>query len=296
MDLKRCLLGLLLMLATLPAGAGTPVVRVVGPEPIATEVRRQLQERVAAVDIREEASTVPARLVVAIGARAFRDALQQSGAPVVGMALTRESYRAAVREMAPHTAVPHTAVFWDPDPVRQLQLARLVLPAARRVAILADSTLDEGLLAALRTESVRLGLVPVIVRAGNDSQSLPQRLARVLANTDFLLGIDGPEIFTPANAKTILLTTYRHGRPVIGPGGSWVDAGSIASLAAGMPEAIDTLAAWLPALLETGRMPPPRHPDRYTVVTNPQVARSLSITLPPDERLQSSSRGSGGKP
>lgn len=295
MDLGRYMTGmLLLLLAAWPAVAAVPVVRVTGPEAVVAEVRLQLVERIPEVDIRSD--DAPAELLVAIGARAFRDALEHSTVPVVGMALTRDSYRAALREVDAPGRVPHTALYWDPDPVRQLQLARIMLPAAKRVGIFAGAPADQALLAALRAECARLGFVPVIAPPpGAGREALPRRLAGVLADSDFLLGIEDGDVFMPANAKTILLTAYRHGKPVIGPGGAWVEAGSIASLTSGLPEAVDALADWLPELLAARLLPPPRYPRHYEVATNPQVARSLSILLPPADRLPAPLR-QGGSP
>lgn len=295
MDLKRHIPGLLLLLVTAPAWAASPVVRVVGPEPIVTDVYQQLVERATDLDVRRGAAgeAAPDTLTVAIGARAFREALATPDSRVVGIALTRESYNIVLRETA-HAAA-HTAIFWEPDPVRQLQLARLVLPGAKRVGILPGAATDDALLAALRAECARLGFVPVFIASDMRKKALPQQLASLLGGTDFLLGIDSADVFSSANAKTILLTAYRNGRPVIGPTGAWVDAGSIASLSGGLPEAVDTLVAWLPQLLAADNLPAPRYADRYTVVTNSQVARSLSIKLPPDERLRSPG-GIGGGP
>lgn len=281
MDLRRYGLGWLLLLAILPAAAAVPVVRVTGPEPLAAEVRQQLAARVVGMTFRGDEGE-PAQWLVAVGARAFRDALEQSAVPVVGIALTRDSYRAAMREVDAPGRIPHTALYWDPDPVRQLQLARVILPTAKRVGVFAGNPPDQTLLAALRAECNRLGLKLVVAPPPlRDAQSLPRRLGDVLVEVDFLLGIEDGDVFVPANAKTILLTAYRHGRPVIGPGGAWVEAGSLASLSAGMPETIDTLVGWLPLLLTGEPLPSPRYADHYPVVTNPQVARSLSIPLPP---------------
>ncbi|MFZ5755314.1 MAG: hypothetical protein ACOY3X_00255 [Pseudomonadota bacterium] len=294
MDLIRRLAascGVLLLASV--AGAGEPVVRVVGPDAVAGEVSQQLAGLRADVDVRRDET--PARLVVAVGARAFRDALAGTDVPVVGIALTRASYRQALRETANGERARHTALFWEPDPVRQLRLAKLVLPTARRVGIVAGDVPDDVLLAALRAECARLGLTPVIDMP-DGKRLLPQRLATVLSGSDFLLGLDEPGVFSPTNAKTVLLTAYRHSRPVIGPTGAWVDAGSIASLTGGLPEATAALAAWLPALLADDSLPAPRYSDRYTVVTNPQVARSLSLTLPAGARIDAFLRDSGGTP
>lgn len=278
------------LLALLAGGTAADVVRVQGPEEVVAEVRARLVEQAPGIEFRTD--NAPALLQVAIGAHAFREALASSPVPVVGIALTRDSYRAALRELDAPGRIPHTAVYWDPDPVRQLQLARVVLPAARRVGIYEPA--DASLLAALRAESARLGLQPVIVPAPASGQSLPRRLGELLDEVDFLLGIDGGDVFLPEHAKTVLLTAYRHGKPVIGPNSAWVQAGSMVSLGAGMAESVATLAGWLPELIGARAMPSPRYPARYWVSTNPQVARSLAVDLPPAEKLPAPLLNPGG--
>lgn len=302
MDLKGFALGLLLLLAMMPAWAAAPVVRVAGPDPVAAQVAELLAKRVAGIEVRRD--DAPARLVVAVGARAFRDALDAQSAVraadkpgvvvpvVVGVALTRHAWRQVVDTQAgPRPG--QTALFWDPDPVRQLRLARAVLPGARSVGVVLGAP-DELLVTALRREAKRLGLDVVVGTLGADD-SLPRRLNAVLADSDFLLGIDDPLVFSPELAKTVLLTSYRHGKPVIGPNAAYVGAGSVASLVATLPDMVDTLAASLPALL-AGDVPPPRYPDHYTVATNPQVARSLLLSLPSVQRLEALLRVEGGTP
>lgn len=270
----------LLLLAPWAALAGGTVVRVVGPEPVAGNVAAQLAQRLPALDIRREDSLVkinpdaPAQLIVAVGANAFLSAVtaqRDSGAAVVGIALTRHVYRQAPKGR-------HTALFWDPDPAKQLRLAHALLPGARRAGIVLSAP-DDKLLAALRSESSRFDIeLSVAVVGGKDT--LSRQLNKVLADSDFLLAIDDPGVFAAELAKTVLLTTYRHGKPVIGPTAAWVAAGSVASLSSGIVDTVDELAVWMPQLLAGGDLPPAGHLTRYRVATNPDVARSLQLSLP----------------
>lgn len=282
MDLKGSLLAwvLLLLLACGPAGAAAPVVRVVGPEPVATEVAGLLSARLPGLTVQRDGE--PPELVVAVGARAFQDALETSAGktPVVGIALTRHSYRA----MADRHPGRHTAVFWEPDPVQQLRLARRLLTGAQRAGVLLGAS-DPATVAALQREAGRLRLQLAIVTLA-PGDLLTRRLNGVLDDSDFLLAIEDPAVFSPTAAKTTLLTSYRHGKPVVGPSGAYVDAGSIASLVVTLPDVVDALASWLPSLLESqGDLPPPRYAHPSSIKTNPQVARSLRLMLPLPDRL-----------
>lgn len=273
-------LAVLFWLVAGPVSAALPVVRVVGPEPLAARVDVGLAALAPPVEVRRDAA--PAALVVAIGAQAFRDALSeaQGQTPVVGIALSRHAYRTLGAG-----AARHTALFWDPDPARQLRLVRALLPGAKRVGVVLGAP-DDPLTGLLRREGARLGLEVVVGVIGRQG-SLPRSLNSVLADSDALLGIDDPAVFSPELAKTTLLTSYRHGKPVFGPTSAYVVAGSVASLATDLDATIAALAAWLPELVAPGPLPPPRYLDHYRIATNPQVARSLKLSLPPVPQLES---------
>ncbi len=285
--MQGLVLALLLWLVAGPVGAALPVVRVVGPEPVAARVEAALAGQASSVEVRRDAQ--PAALVVAIGAQAFRDALADAQAPVVGIALSRHAYRALATEPG-----RHTALYWDPDPARQLRLVRALLPGAKRVGVVLGAP-DDPLTGLLRREGARLGLEVVIGVVGREG-SLPRTLTAVLADSDALLGIDDPAVFSPELAKTTLLTSYRHAKPVFGPTSAYVVAGSVASLATDLEATVAALADWLPELLAPGPLPLPRYLPRYRVATNPQVARSLKLSLPPVPKLEALPGLSGNTP
>lgn len=281
---------LILLLASCVASAAGPVVRVVGPDPVAGEVVRLLAQRLPSLSVNRDGA--PAQLVVAVGAGAFLGAVDAQtanvdAAPVAGIALTRHAYRQA-------RPGRHTALYWDPDPVVQLRLARALLPGARRAGVLLGAV-DEPLVSALRAESARLGMELSVATVDGEAR-LSRQLNRVLADSDFLLGIDDPQVFSPQSAKTVLLTSYRHAKPVFGPTAAWVDAGSVASLASGLADVVDELAAWMPRLLAEGGPPAPRYLTDYRVATNPSVARSLQLSLPSVPALEAQLHGKESPP
>jgi putative ABC transport system substrate-binding protein len=271
----RPILLLLLLALALPAVAAD--LRVAGPPPFADEVARLLRDRLPAVSVARAGAD--ARVTIAVGAAAFREEVAGGNEiPVIGLALTRQAWR----QVPPGR---HTAVFWDPDPVRQLRLLRALMPGAKRVGIVGGN-LGEAQVTALAREARRLGLA--LVDGGPvQRKTLARQLNRVLADSDVLLGIDDPLVFAPDTGKTVLLTSYRHGKPVIGPSAAWVEAGSVASLASRLPEAIEVAARWIPLLLAGGELPAPAYPASYGVETNASVARSLQLTLPSTASLES---------
>lgn len=171
-------------------------------------------------------------------------------------------------------SLPHQlSLLWsDPPPARQLRLIRAVLPQARRVGVLYDED-SEFLLAELRQAAQPLGLEIVAQRWDNTVDSRP--LQDLLRNSDVLLGIDDTTLYNPKTAKNLLLSSYARQLALIGPNAGFVKAGSLASSYSDQND-------WLAVLDNLLDQPPsswPRtlYPSRFKVLSNPQVARSLSL-------------------
>jgi len=172
------------------------------------------------------------------------------------------------------TALPtHLSLLWsDPPPDRQLRLARILLPQARRVGVLYD-THSEFLLNELRQAAQPLGLEIVTERWDNTNDSRP--LQNLLKNSDVLLGLDDPDLYNPKTAKNLLLSSYARQTALIGPNAGFVKAGSLTS-------SYSDQSDWLAILDELLDQPPATWPrthyaNRFKVLSNPQVARSLGI-------------------
>ncbi|QAY89276.1 ABC transporter substrate-binding protein [Pseudomonas sp. ACM7] len=168
---------------------------------------------------------------------------------------------------------PRLSLLWSDPPLdRQLRLTRLLLPQAKRVGVLFDSH-SEFLLKELHQAAHSLGLEVVTERWDNTNDSRP--LQTLLKNSDVLLGLDDPDLYNPKTAKNLLLSSYARQLALIGPNAGFVRAGSLASTYSDQSD-------WLAMLDELLDRPPatwPRmhYPQRFKVLSNPQVARSLGI-------------------
>lgn len=171
------------------------------------------------------------------------------------------------------TQPPRISLLWsDPPLERQLHLIASILPQARRIGVLygADS---EFLLPELRQHATPLGLEIVPQRWDTINDSRP--LQTLFRNSDVLLGLDDPQLYNPKTAKNLLLSSYAQQLPLVGPNAGFVRAGSLAST---YSDQTDWLAV-LDRLLDHSPANWPRslYPERFKVVGNPQVARSLGI-------------------
>nr|WP_052451099.1 ABC transporter substrate-binding protein [Pseudomonas batumici] len=165
------------------------------------------------------------------------------------------------------------SLLWsDPPLPRQLRLIREVMPQARRIGVLYTRS-SEFLLAELDQAARPLGLEIVPQRWDDTGDSRP--LQTLLKSSDVLLGLDDPTLYNPRTAKNLLLSSYARQLALIGPNAGFVKAGSLASTYSDQSD-------WLAILDELLERPPSGwpgslYPQRFKVLSNPQVARSLGI-------------------
>jgi hypothetical protein len=181
--------------------------------------------------------------------------------------------RLQARQRLGATLPPHLSLLWsDPPLARQLRLTGILLPQARRIGVLYDSH-SAFLLKELRQAALPLGLEIVAERWNDTRDSRP--LQSLLDNSDALLGLDDPDVFNPKTAKNLLLSSYARQLALIGPNAGFVKAGSLASTYSDQSDwlaILDTLLDQPPA-----NWPRTHYPQRFQVLSNPQVARSLGI-------------------
>lgn len=191
------------------------------------------------------------------------------GPPTLVLRISRLQARQRLGDALP----ARLSLLWsDPPADRQLRLIRILLPQARRVGVLYDSH-SEFLLKELRQVAHPLGLEIVAGRWDNTGDSRP--LQTLLKNSDVLLGLDDDDLYNPATVKNLLLSSYARQLVLVGPNAGFVKAGSLASTYSDQSD-------WLAILDSLLDRPPanwPRalYPQRFKVLSNPQVARSLGI-------------------
>lgn len=173
------------------------------------------------------------------------------------------------------TRPPGLSLLWsDPDPARQLRLARQLLPQARRIGVLYDRH-SEFLLDELRRAAAPLHL-QIIAQEWPDNRDNRPLLA-LLNSSDLLLGLDDTDLYNPQTAKSLLLTSYAQQRVLIGPSAGFVRAGSLASSYSDQADWLASLDRLLDQAPET--WPRSAYPSHFKVLGNRQVARALAIEL-----------------
>ncbi|RJG09657.1 ABC transporter substrate-binding protein [Pseudomonas cavernicola] len=202
---------------------------------------------------------------------------EPQGPPTLILRVSRVQAQQLLGDARPN----HLSLLWsDPAPARQLRLARLIFPAAKRIGVLHDQHSD-FMFDELRLAATALGL-EVIDQLWTDTRDTRPVLA-LLNRSDLLLGLNDQDFYTPQTSKSLLLTSYAQQRALLGPSASFVKAGSLAS---SYSDRADWLAT-LDTLLDQTPSSWPRtlYPIYFKVLGNHPVARALGIELADDAEL-----------
>jgi ABC-type uncharacterized transport system substrate-binding protein len=171
---------------------------------------------------------------------------------------------------------------------RNILLVKAIDPGWDSIAVLSSrNSLDT---AAELTRCAIQQNINLQVYAISDDSDLLKTLETAVENNKVLLAITDPLIYNSHSVKNILLTAYRHRKPVIGYSGSFVRAGAVAAIYTSAQYTGYTAAELISDFLQNSWQFDKNiyKPDDFSVIVNRQVASSLEIVLPSEESLKES--------
>ena len=120
-----------------------------------------------------------------------------------------------------------------------------------------------------------------------DKDNLVFGLTNVLQQSDALLSLPNPEIYSRHTVQNILLTAYHYRKPVIGYSHAFVKAGALFAVYSTLPQLARQAAETIDRFFNknTG-LPAPEHPRYFSVSVNRMVAKSLGIKIEDESILQ----------
>jgi ABC-type uncharacterized transport system substrate-binding protein len=241
------------------------------------------------------AASPDARLIVTLGTRAARELSGTLPVPVLHAAIPAAVFSSLEPVGEPHTHPEgHTALFLDQPTARQAAVVRLALPQLQRLGVLTTSA-DDPLVASLRAAARDEGM-DLIDELVPESDLLIPRVDRLLRYADALLVTPDAGLYNRYTLQKVLLAAYRQRKPVIGLSAAYVTAGALLAVHSD-PEMIgNDLGAMIDHYLAKGRLPLPRHPRRFAVAVNRQVARSLGLSVPEAQTLTDALRQREARP
>jgi ABC-type uncharacterized transport system substrate-binding protein len=229
----------------------------------------------------DSSSNGTVRLIVTVGTMAAR-AVKTAGprTPILHTVIPRQVYGQLAR-----TGTRDSAIYLDQPFRLQLDLIRLALPRRDRLGVVLGPTsgaLRDELRAAAKAKGFLLDIEQI-----ESSQGLLSAINNVLEDNDVLLSVADPEVFNNHTIHHLLLSTYRHGVPVLGLSRAYVEAGALLAVYT-TPEQIGThIADVLLKLASTGQwtLPAPQPPRYFSVAVNRRVASALNLKLPDEAEL-----------
>lgn len=247
------------------------------PRPVATRI----------VSVRDLPRTLPdARVVIAVGSLAAQAvAGARPAAAVINALLPAAAHDRLMRSHGLRSDDGrHSAVTLDQPVARYLDLIRLAIPGASRVAILLGPD-SQAELAALAPAAAarRLRLATASVRTERDIHG---SLNDLLRDADVLLALPDGMVFNGNTLPHILLTAYHARVPVVGFSPAYVTAGAMLAVYS-TPTQIGRQAAALARQALGGEpLPAPQTPRQFEVGVNAHVARSLGIAVEEETALR----------
>ena len=223
-------------------------------------------------------------LVIALGVKALEEASKlKYSTPVLGVFTPMPAFNALLgksrRDLGNFSAIVLDQPYW-----RQISLIKTILPDSKKLGVLLGRT-SAQYLEYLTEEAEEAGFSLDVENVDSASDIIP-KLIKTLDTNDAILAIPDPLIYNRETAEPILLTTYRHQKPVFGYSQSYVRAGALAAVYSSNKQlAKQTAEIALAAQQAPSLLPPPQAPKYFSILVNRQVARSLNITLIDEEMI-----------
>lgn len=193
-----------------------------------------------------------------------------------------------------YTSTKSDLITAQPD-CRHIKLVKSINPDWTSIGVL--SSLDSiDTAAALTKCAIRYNL-NLRVYAITDKSDLLVTLESAVEDNHVLLAISDPLVYNKTTVKNILLTAYRHRKPVIGYSDSFVLAGAVAAIYTSPESAGDRAAKIITGFFDNSWQFNKNvyHIDEFSISLNTQVATSLDILLPDKESIRKSIDSMGTK-
>lgn len=227
----------------------------------------------------------PVDLIVAVGTHASELVTSQDGIPVLAVMIPQTGYENLVARISTKKSTRAiSAIYLDQPWVRRIDFLHAALPDKRKVGLLhsPDSRID---ILRLRQNIAQRGgsLIDQAVATLNE---LFPKLENVLASSDVIFAIPDNLIYNTSSIRNILLTSYRHGIPLIGLSQAYVNAGALCAIFSTPQQMAEQTSAAVVAFARTGELSEPQYSSMFTIAVNQQVARSLGIEVASPEAIR----------
>lgn len=263
---------------------------------LATEIRAGLEIHVVNLAESPDFDDGPKNtLIVTVGSAAMQRASELSlQTPILATLIPRWSFERIAADSKGKMEQGHLAALYMDQPInRQIALLKAVLPRALSFGTLLGLH-SYSLSGALRVAAEKFQLKPVLSSMAGEDE-LFQGLQQMVTEVDAIVAVPDNTIINRQTIRNFLLTTYRARIPVFGYAQSHVESGVLAAVFSTPTQIGQQAGEMLRKIVKSNliSLPPSEYPRYYTVKTNYNVARSLSIQLSDEESLHRALQKSG---
>lgn len=212
---------------------------------------------------------------IAVGASALQALVARDiEDPIFALLVPRLAYKEILEAAGKSRAHNITAIYAEASPEAQMQLAQKLFKRETRIAVLYSAKtayLISSLRQAASNANLRVDFIQVdegINRALNQA-----------SDASAILAISDDSIYNSSNIRTILLSTYQRGQPVLGFSTSLVKAGALGTTYSTVEDMVAQIAEQVSDYNVTGRVPNAQYPKYFGVLINDSVSRSLNIVV-----------------
>jgi ABC-type uncharacterized transport system substrate-binding protein len=217
-------------------------------------------------------------LVIALGVRALEATSKlKHTTPILGVFTPLPSFNNLLLKSRRDLG-NFSAIVLDQPYARQISLIKSILPAAQKLGVLLGSTSSQYA-ELVKEEGEESGFSILEENVSQETELIP-KLKKLLEFSDALIAIPDPAIYNRETAQPILLTSYRHQKPIFGYSQSYVRAGALAAVYSSSKQLAKQAAEIaIKSQQAPSELPPPQSPKYFSIMVNYQVARSLNISL-----------------
>jgi|GEM_PF-2249228 hypothetical protein len=178
-----------------------------------------------------------------------------------------------------------SAIFYDPDPKRQILLGKLLLPLSKSIGVMHSMDTPyfmEGYQEIADALDLKLHSVKT-----KQATEVPQQFPALAQQADFIVLQPDPVIYNSQTLPRVLLSSYRQRKVIIGYSTGIVNAGSVATTYTTSEMLVDDLTESSLKLLSGESSQFTRYSQYYDIRYNTDVAHSLELEVVPKDQLQS---------
>jgi len=181
--------------------------------------------------------------------------------------------------LEPSTGHKQSALILAQSACRQITFIRKLVPAWKSAGIITSKNSSKQI-EDIRQCAAQQGITILTYHVANEKE-LIQILETAVVQNDVLLALADTVVYNSHTVKNILLTAYRHRKPVIGYSNSLVKAGAVAAIYTSAEDASAEAAEIIQEYISANGCfnRSIYTPSAFTVSINRQVARALEIDL-----------------